>query len=404
MSRGAAWLGTTRWVVPAGALLTGFGSMQEGNPSELRDAPASILSVEDVWTAISRLRDQRLADESGAKQTKKDLAPLLGRVRDVDDHRATRLVQLLSTRNPDPDAADELVLGAPGAQDRELAALRTPAAVDVVPGDATARAAERLLIADEALTALAGSDAVRARRLADLLDRALACVHHDGAQPCPLCGSGRLLDEEWAEATTAERDRLREEAATVDLAVEALRRGVADARDLIRPVPAVLREGLNSVAVVPLREAWTRLRTSLPESERVFTTPSGRCGSQPRMAARRQQAPRHHGRTGAPFIGRRTGLGRIRAVGGTSDRRCPLRRGQGRRRPRDATSHCRDAKVGRVRLPAASEVLLPTDKAYLEVHRTGNHVRARWDPRLGPGKSLGHALRRTGAAGRRRHR
>lgn len=70
-------------------------------------------------------------------------------------------------------------------------------------------AVERLLLAHESLSALAGSDAARARRVADLLDRALACVHYDGAQPSPVCGSGRLLDEAWAESTTVERDRLR---------------------------------------------------------------------------------------------------------------------------------------------------------------------------------------------------
>lgn len=63
----------------------------------------------------------------------------------------------------------------------------------------------------------------------------------------------------------------------------------------------------------------------------------------------------------------------VRAAGGVRSAAGGRERGGHETQPVTAV----DAAARRVRLPPGSKVLLPTDKAYLEVHRSGNCVRAR---------------------------
>jgi recombinational DNA repair ATPase RecF len=240
-----------------------------GNPSGLYELLASVLGLEDLTTAASRLAQARKTREAALNEVKKRLPALLTQLEGADDERAPACHRALAGRSWDLAAARSAATGSPITDNagesgrlRRLAQLTVPAETIVL------QAADALRLAATELDAVAGSAAGRARALAGLLTAALQhhAAHGDG--DCPVCGRPGALTAQWQQATEGEVARLHQEAS----AAESAERSAADARRrataLLHPLPEVLLEAtaiLPGIDTGPAREAWQRW-TSPPEA------------------------------------------------------------------------------------------------------------------------------------------
>jgi ABC-type hemin transport system ATPase subunit len=229
-----------------------------GSPSGLYELLASVLGLEDLTAAATRLAQARLAREAALKEVKKRLPGLLILLEDAGDERAGACLAAFSGLTWDLAAARRAATGAQAAAGRgELDRLRRLAQL-TAPAEADVRdAAAALRDAAAGLDAVAGSPAGRARTLARLLTAALE--HHEahGDGDCPVCGRSEALTGQWRQATEQEVARLGREAQ----AAESAERAAADARRraaaLLQPPPPVLsEEPPPGVDLGPARAAW----------------------------------------------------------------------------------------------------------------------------------------------------
>ena len=191
-----------------------------GSPSGLYELLASVLGLEDLNAAATRLRQARLSRESAFKEVTKSLRDLLIRL----EGRLRRLAQLTVP------AEDEI-------------------------RDATTMLRE----AATGLEAVAGSSAGRARALAALLTAALQ--HHEahGDGDCPVCGRPGALSGEWRQATEAEVARLGQEAQDAEGSERAAAGARRHALTLVQPSPPVLSEAAPwGVDPGPALAAWAK--------------------------------------------------------------------------------------------------------------------------------------------------
>jgi hypothetical protein len=213
-----------------------------GRPSELYDLLADVLGLDDLTATSERLKLAVRSAEAPLSEVKKAVVPLLDRLRQVDDERATTCAVALNKRAWDLDTAERVASGAQlvtsgGARDelRRLAELRSPSLDEVtVTTTALREAASRL-------EAVLGTYAGRALKLADLLDAAL--VHHreHSDENCPVCGRRGALNSAWREETETTVARLRAEAAIADDAHLAAQRALISSNNLLLPEPQALQ-------------------------------------------------------------------------------------------------------------------------------------------------------------------
>ena len=229
-----------------------------GSPSGLYELLASVLGLEDLTAAATRLAQARLAREAALKEVKKRLPGLLILLEDAGDERAGACLAALSGLTWDLAAARQAATGAQAAAGGgELDRLRRLAQLTAPAEDDVREAAAALRDAAAGLDAVAGSPAGRARALAGLLTAALE--HHEahGDGDCPVCGRSGALTGQWRQATEQEVARLGREAQ----AAESAERAAADARRraaaLLQPPPPVLsEEPPPGVDPGPARAAW----------------------------------------------------------------------------------------------------------------------------------------------------
>lgn len=239
-----------------------------GSPSGLYELLASVLGLEDLTMAATRLAQARKAREAALSEVKRRLPALVARLAAVEDERAPACHRALAGRAWDLTAARSAATRSPMADEagecgrlRRLAQLTVPAEADVV------QIADALRLAAAELDAVAGSTAGRARALAGLLTAALQqhAAHGDGT--CPVCGRPGALTAQWRQATEDEVARLRQEAS----AAESAERAAADARQraaaLFHPLPEVLlaATALPGMDTSPALAAWQRW-TSPPDA------------------------------------------------------------------------------------------------------------------------------------------
>ena len=138
---------------------------------------------------------------------------------------------------------------------RSFAALAIPDEEDVRP------VLDALRTAADKLDKVAGTQAERAGRLADLLKIALDHYHETGDGPRPVCGRPNALTSSWRSASEAEMARLRSEAATADLATKAAEDARSMANRLLSPPPTVLEqpvEGVDPATLLAVWAAWSQ--------------------------------------------------------------------------------------------------------------------------------------------------
>lgn len=217
-------------------------TMFEGKPSELYDRLAGVLGLGDLTDAQDRLAGQRRELERAAKAADAERTAIADELTGVDDERAVTLRDLLAARDVDLDAVGRLVTGTdPTAPGGVIDVLHRLAGLPAPGLAATEAAAARLRTAADGLVAVAGTEAARARALADLLRRAVR-LHdrHPEDADCPVCGRTAALDATWREQTTAEIARLDDEASAAEHAHREAGDAVRAATALIAPVPYVL--------------------------------------------------------------------------------------------------------------------------------------------------------------------
>ena len=232
-----------------------------GSSSGLYELLVSVLGLEDLAAAATRLAQARRVRETALNEVKKRLPAVLARLEAADDERAPACHRALAGPTWDLAAARSAATSFPVADEagesgrlRRLAQLTAPAEADVLQITNALRAAAA------ELDAVAGSAAGRARALAGLLTAALRhhTAHGDG--DCPVCGQPGALTAQWRQATEDEVARLGQEAS----AAESAERAAADARhrvaDLLSPPPGALLEAtvLPGIDTSPARAAWQR--------------------------------------------------------------------------------------------------------------------------------------------------
>lgn len=240
------------------------------NPSSLFDALSSVLGLDDLAAASDLIRKTRLDAEKPLKEARKrakdDLLPAL---EESDDERAAVAREAIGGRTWDLEAATSIGSGleAPSGAGQPLEALSR---LTVPDEETVAKATGRVEAALAAVKELEGSEAGRSRRVADLLEAALAEHSDHGDQPCPVCGKGSL-DGDWRARAETQMVELRKAAADYDIAAGELGAATRQARDLLRPVPEALDDPPEGIDTSGARSAWQRWATIPDEAGDLAT-------------------------------------------------------------------------------------------------------------------------------------
>ncbi|BCS35945.1 hypothetical protein TBR22_A51800 [Luteitalea sp. TBR-22] len=243
-----------------------LGTLITESPSQLHDALLAGLGLSDIENARKRIvaaRNQRKTLITQARDTAK---LLLATARTVasqhEDERLRRLAALLDADSVDLDAITALVDLAADTDD-DVQQLRELASLPALDLDIVSRAVHALREADERDRFAAADKAGQARRVARLLEQSLEVVAASADGTCPVCKSPGVITDAWRVETRAEIDRLKVEAEAAELARGAVRQRLAEARQLITPMPgAVTRaaaspvDGIDASAVAAAWAAW----------------------------------------------------------------------------------------------------------------------------------------------------
>jgi recombinational DNA repair ATPase RecF len=241
-----------------------LGSMLEEGPSHLYDALASILGLDELVAAQSRLADARKTREKAHKDAADMRANILRHLPAIDDNRARVLGDALVREDWGLDDAEAVVsqVDDSRAADRALVVLRQIAQLSFADGAAVDSVIRALRDASQALKATAGTLAARSRDLAEVLDQVLRFHDKHGDGPCPVCGKKAALDAQWHEHRAQEVKDLRNAARDATHAHHAA--DVARKRALELPVPRAdsIRQaaevGLDGGEVLRQLEAWQK--------------------------------------------------------------------------------------------------------------------------------------------------
>ncbi|MEU6382811.1 AAA family ATPase [Streptomyces bauhiniae] len=234
-----------------------LGQVIGGKPSEMYDAVASILGLEQLAAADKQLRELARGYEAPAKAAKAELPALLTLLDSTDDPRARAAHTALSGRRPDLARAAELAAGTGPVDEALLFDLRRRSTLTGPDTEAVTTAVARLREAIASAEDLRGTSAEDALRRAELLARALAHHRaHPALDTCPVCGGTARLDEEWARDAAEQELRLRAEAEQVLTTRRELNAAAQAVRDLAVPPPDWLPSEIAAAW-----DDWLRCRT-----------------------------------------------------------------------------------------------------------------------------------------------
>jgi recombinational DNA repair ATPase RecF len=219
-----------------------LGSMLDEGPSKLYDALSSVLGLDELVTVEGLLAQARKTRERAYKDAQAALQRLLPGLEQLDDDRARRCVEALVRKRWDIGAVESVLLGAAADVEAagELEVLRRLSSIEGPSMQRTMEAADRLRAAAATVAAFAGTDAERARAVADILQRALDFHAGHGDGDCPVCGRQGALDPAWHASAEAQVRELRLAAETVEAATHQRVRAMHAARELLTAPPAVL--------------------------------------------------------------------------------------------------------------------------------------------------------------------
>lgn len=234
-----------------------LGAILDGRPTELHDALHQLLGLGEIEVARERIRSARSARDGRLKALREAKTTLLSDLRTVDDDRARRAEQILDTRQPELTLLAELALG-DDHDAGQVAGLRAVEALSLPGADEVANVASRVRAAADRAAGAGTAEASRAEAVAVLLQNALAYHAEHGDGRCPVCRVG-ALDAQWRGPAEAALTTLRAAADGLRTANGALATAVADAHNLVSPVPTVLRRppaGLDVSAALAGWQGW----------------------------------------------------------------------------------------------------------------------------------------------------
>ena len=236
-----------------------LGGMLEGKQSELYDALASILGVEQLGDAVKRLKaraDVRKGPGAAAGTKRRELQV---RAAQSTDERAVEAAKLLRKTDPDTAALRALATGGQQVDRGPLPALRVLATLSSPEDRATVAAVQRLRDAKNGLADAGAKVSQRNRARLKLLEQGLLLHATHGDQTCPVCRAGDL-DASWAETSRELAEHSRKQFEDVELAHQTFDHAFDALRRLLQPPPAVLRSAPTqsiAVAVEEANEAWS---------------------------------------------------------------------------------------------------------------------------------------------------
>ena len=215
-----------------------LGSMLEDGPSKLFDSLSSLLGLEELVSAADALKVARSRRTQAHKAVKDRLKELRARLEEHPDERAAECLKALKGTKWQLEIVEKLATGnLGGAEAPELALLRELSELRGPSSEAVLRAVEELTAAVKATETVAGTDADRARRTAEILEQALSLHAHHGDGDCPVCGRKSALDPAWRTAAEEEAKRFKAQAAEADRAHTQLKNAERQTKSLLLSVP-----------------------------------------------------------------------------------------------------------------------------------------------------------------------
>lgn len=264
-----------------------LAALASAKPSDLFDPINNIIGL-DSLTAADRLLT-KAATELGKppKEATAARKALLTRLGTTDDPRAADLAAALGGQSPDQSAARAVLTGTADSPTRDRQVLAAWAALAAPDPAAATGAAESLADARGRADRASAGAVARAKRLADMLDMAIAHREHDDDM-CPVCGQGRL-DDAWLASARRQSKEAHEAAAEVTTAATALGRARDEARRLIpASPPALAASPVAGVDAATAAQAWAALHAvddpDLAERERDRVLATGLAAAVERVA------------------------------------------------------------------------------------------------------------------------
>lgn len=242
-----------------------LGGVLEAGPSELHDALAVILGLEQMTEAQRRLAEAVKSLREPQKTVRAEAAELKDLLAAQEDERATRARTLLESKRPDLDKLQALATGTAARPDGELAKLKLLTQPHLPSLDEVQEVAQRLRDSVARLLEVSGLSIDLVERQENLLRQALELHRHRGDGPCPVCGQG-VLDRAWragAEAELAGEDDQRKQIRDVR---QRLDTATASAHELIDSVFQPIQPGRFELTRLPAAEAaWRRWSQPPPD-------------------------------------------------------------------------------------------------------------------------------------------
>lgn len=267
-----------------------LGAVINGPMTALHDGLAQILGLEQLSEAYKEAGARLKAIKDGEKKATDLAAAVLTELRGSGDPRAVAAVEVLSARRPDRERVRTLLAARPEGDTAELERLRGlstlegPDLSDI--SGAVTRLREAAARADDARS----GSAEDARRLSDLLERALDHRRRARTADCPVCDTPGLLDDDWAVRAREQVERLQHEAAEAQSARDDLRGAIRAVHDLVQPVPVWLRPEDSPLAA--LWREWSLCRSATDprpladQVERLSAALADACRQESEQAAR----------------------------------------------------------------------------------------------------------------------
>lgn len=242
-----------------------LGGLLEAGPSELHDALARLLGLEQLADATRRLRGLVTRLQEPEKTAKALRSTLKAELDNSTDERAAHVLEALRKRSPDLDLIQSYATDV-RQPDTQLAHLRTLSNVEVPSEQAVTDAATALRTALDDAGAALDDSLVGADNRTDLLRQALHFHHQHGEEACPVCGVG-TLDAEWSARVTAQLAEDDQRHAAAQQARANLRDRAATLRRLVTTTtPLVAPDGVELATFDRARAAIDRW-IDLPETD-----------------------------------------------------------------------------------------------------------------------------------------
>lgn len=237
-----------------------LGSMLEDGPSKLFDALASILGLEDLVVAADALKEARGSRNKSHKRVKDKLKELRASLEAHSDERASQCLEALKGTTWKLDIVERLAAGSTEpSQDSAVTVLRDLINISSPNPDRVNETVSDLRQAIEAQQKIAGTDADKARRRAEILEKALDLHLRDGDGDCPVCGQSSALTETWHRRAEEEAQALRTEAEAAESAHQKLRRAEQSAQALATPPPQALSKATElGLDASESEKAWSQ--------------------------------------------------------------------------------------------------------------------------------------------------